>query len=109
MRTSGPCSLTRGSAPTARTRTTRIGNRDRAAFPGPDRLDIQRPARHHVAFGYGMHQCLGQNLAQALVLQVVYGTLYRLIPALRLATSLDQIPFKHDAAIYGVYELPITC
>jgi hypothetical protein len=41
-------------------------------------------------------------------LQVVYGTLYRRIPTLRLATSLDKIPFKHDALNYGVYELPVT-
>ncbi|MFD8759828.1 cytochrome P450 [Streptomyces mirabilis] len=84
-----------------------IGNRDPAAFPDPDRLDIARNARHHVAFGFGVHQCLGQPLARV-ELQVVYGTLYRRIPTLRLATDLDQIPFKHDGLAYGVYELPIT-
>jgi hypothetical protein len=41
-------------------------------------------------------------------LQVVYGTLYRRIPTLRLATALDQIPFKHDGLVYGVYQLPVT-
>jgi len=41
-------------------------------------------------------------------LQVVYGTLYRRIPNLRLAVDLDQVPFKHDALVYGVYELPVT-
>jgi cytochrome P450 len=84
-----------------------IANRDPDAFPDPDRLDVGRNARHHVAFGFGVHQCLGQPLAR-LELQVVYGTLYRRIPALRLAVDLDQIPFKHDANIYGVYELPVT-
>ncbi|MFF3145875.1 cytochrome P450 [Streptomyces sp. NPDC057927] len=84
-----------------------IGNRDPAAFPDPDRLDIARNARHHVAFGFGVHQCLGQPLARV-ELQVVYGTLYRRIPTLRLATDLAQIPFKHDGLAYGVYELPIT-
>ena len=82
-------------------------NRDPAVFPDPDRLDIGRDARRHIAFGFGVHQCLGQNLARV-ELQVVYGTLYKRIPTLRLATSLDQIPFKHDAIIYGVYELPVT-
>ncbi len=82
-------------------------NRDPAVFPDPDRLDIGRDARGHIAFGFGVHQCLGQNLARV-ELQVVYGTLYKRIPTLRLATSLDQIPFKHDAIIYGVYELPVT-
>lgn len=84
-----------------------IGNRDPDAFPDPDRLDIRRDARHHVAFGFGVHQCLGQPLAR-LELQVVYSTLYRCIPTLRLAADLEQIPFKHDGSVYGVYELPVT-
>jgi hypothetical protein len=41
-------------------------------------------------------------------LQVVYGTLYRRIPTLRLGADLADIPFKHDGAVYGVYELPVT-
>jgi cytochrome P450 len=87
---------------------TDVANRDAAAFPDdPDRLDLHRPARHHVAFGFGVHQCLGQPLAR-MELQVVYGTLYRRIPGLKLAADLDQIPFKNDAFIYGVYELPVT-
>ena len=84
-----------------------IGNRDADAFPDPDRLDLTRDARHHVAFGFGVHQCLGQPLAR-MELQVVYGTLYRRIPTLRLATGIEHIPFKHDGFVYGVYELPVT-
>jgi hypothetical protein len=41
-------------------------------------------------------------------LQVVYGTLYRRIPTLRLAVDLDQVPFKDDSTVYGVYELPVS-
>ena len=84
-----------------------IGNRDATVFDDPDRLDLERDARRHVAFGFGIHQCLGQPLAR-MELQVVYSTLYRRIPGLRLATGLDRIPFKHDAAVYGVHELPVT-
>lgn len=58
-----------------------IANRDPSAFPAPGTLDVRRKARHHVAFGYGAHQCLGQSLARV-ELQVVYGTLYRRIPTL---------------------------
>jgi cytochrome P450 len=87
--------------------THNIANRDPAAFPDPDRLDITRDARHHLAFGYGVHQCMGQNLART-ELQIVYGTLYRRIPTLHLAVDLDQISFKHDALAYGVYELPVA-
>ena len=84
-----------------------LGNRDPAAFADPDRLDLRRDARTHVAFGFGVHQCLGQPLAR-LELQVVYGTLYRRIPTLRLDADLDEIPFKSDAVVYGVYALPVT-
>ncbi|GLY85514.1 cytochrome P450 [Actinoallomurus iriomotensis] len=84
-----------------------VGNRDPRVFPEPDRLDLRRDARRHVAFGFGVHQCLGQPLAR-LELEVVYGTLYRRVPTLRLATELERVPFKHDGSVYGVYELPVT-
>ncbi|GAB3933556.1 cytochrome P450 [Kribbella albertanoniae] len=84
-----------------------IANRDPEMFPEPDTLDLTRDARRHVAFGFGVHQCLGQPLAR-LELQVVYGTLYRRIPTLRRAIELDEVPFKHDGAVYGVYSLPVT-
>ena len=84
-----------------------IANRDPSMFEDPDMLDVNRDARRHVAFGFGVHQCLGQPLAR-MELQVVYSTLYRRIPALRRAVDLDEIPFKHDGAVYGVYSLPVT-
>ncbi|MCW3049718.1 MAG: cytochrome [Solirubrobacterales bacterium] len=87
--------------------STVAGNRDEQAFADPERLDVHRDARRHVAFGFGVHQCLGQPLARV-ELQVVYGTLYRRIPSLRRAVDLDQIPFKDDGLVYGVYELPVT-
>jgi cytochrome P450 len=82
-------------------------NRDPAVFAEPDRLDLQRDARAQVAFGYGIHQCLGQPLAR-LELQIAYQTLLRRIPTLRLAAGLDEIPFKHDGFVYGAYHLPVT-
>ena len=82
-------------------------NRDPSVFADPDRLDLKRDARQHVTFGYGIHQCLGQSLAR-MELQVAYPALLRRIPALRLAAALDDIPFKHDGFVYGVYELPVT-
>ncbi|MCW3015500.1 MAG: hypothetical protein JWO02_2592 [Solirubrobacterales bacterium] len=82
-------------------------NRDEDAFSDADRLDVHRDAGGHLAFGFGVHACLGQPLARA-ELQIVYSTLYRRIPGLRLAAPLEQIPFKHDSNVYGVYELPVT-
>jgi cytochrome P450 len=82
-------------------------NRDAAVFDSPDALDVGREARRHVAFGFGVHQCLGQPLAR-LELQIALETLIRRLPDLRLAVPLDQIRFKTDAAIYGVEELPVA-
>jgi cytochrome P450 len=84
-----------------------LGNWDPAAFPEPDRLDLTRgEARHHHAFARGAHQCLGQQLAR-IELEVVYSTLYRRVPTLRLAVSRDELEFKGDSLAYGVYELPV--
>jgi len=85
-----------------------IANWDPTAFPEPEELDLGREgARQHVAFGFGIHQCVGQQLARV-ELQVVYGTLYRRIPTLALATDLEKLKFKEDAFAYGVYSLPVT-
>lgn len=84
-----------------------LGNRDESAFPDPNTFDLHRSARHHLAFGFGPHQCLGQQLARV-ELQVVYSTLYRRIPTLRLAVPLEEIRFKDDMTVYGAYELPVT-
>ncbi len=82
-------------------------NRDARAFDDPDRFDIRRDARHHVAFGFGVHQCLGQPLARA-ELQAVFGTLFKRIPALRLAVPVSALKFKDDMFVYGVDSLPIA-
>jgi cytochrome P450 len=84
-----------------------VANRDEEVFADPDRLEIHRDARGHLAFGFGVHQCLGQPLAR-IELQVVYGTLYRRVPTLRLAVRPSQLRYKNDCAVYGVYELPVT-
>ncbi|NUS01194.1 MAG: cytochrome P450 [Nonomuraea sp.] len=80
---------------------------DPAVFPRPDELDVRRDARHHVAFGYGVHQCLGQNLAR-LELEIVIGTLFRRVPGLALAVPAAELPFKTDGILYGLHELPVT-
>ncbi len=82
-------------------------NRDPEVFPEPDTLDIERGSRNHIAFGYGPHQCLGQNLAR-LELQIVIDTLFSRIPDLRIVPELEEIPFKYDGQVFGVYELPVT-
>lgn len=82
-------------------------NRDPEAFPDPDRFDIERnDAGHHVTFGFGVHQCLGQGLAR-MELAIIFERLLHRFPGLRLAVPFDQIRFKHDSFIYGVWELPV--
>lgn len=83
-------------------------NRDPEQFPDPDTLDVTRSnARKHVAFGYGVHQCVGHYLART-ELQIAMGTLLRRLPGLRLAVPFDELEFKHELAFFGVYELPVA-
>ncbi|MET7339480.1 cytochrome P450 [Nonomuraea sp. NPDC005650] len=82
-------------------------NRDPAFLDDPDTLDIDRNARGHMAFGYGVHQCLGQTLARA-ELEIALPVLLRRLPNLRLAVPPEEIRFRNDMSIYGVHELPIT-
>jgi cytochrome P450 len=80
---------------------------DPAVFPAAEELMLDRGARNHLAFGFGPHQCLGQNLARA-ELDIVFSTLFRRVPTLRLAGPADELPFKTDAAIYGIHRMPVT-
>ena len=82
-------------------------NWDATAYPQPDKVDFTRDASQELGFGFGRHQCVGQQLARA-ELQIVFQTLLRRIPTLRLAIPFDEVPFKHDRLAYGVYELPVT-
>jgi cytochrome P450 len=82
-------------------------NRDPEVFPDPDKIDFTRGARNHMAFGFGPHQCLGQNLAR-LELVVVLEAVIRRIPTLRLAVPFSQIDFKEWGPNYGINELPVA-
>jgi cytochrome P450 len=82
-------------------------NHDPSVFPDPQRMNVDRGARNHVAFGYGPHQCLGQNLARV-ELQVVFDTLFARVPTLRVAVPLEDLPVKDDSTIYGLHALPVT-
>ncbi|MGA7781740.1 MAG: cytochrome P450 [Paraburkholderia sp.] len=82
-------------------------NHDAAAFPDPQKFDITRKADHHVAFSYGIHQCLGQPLARV-ELQVVFGTLFERIPTLRFAVPHEQVLGKGDHFVQGLQALPVT-
>ncbi|MCQ8835693.1 cytochrome P450 [Streptomyces malaysiensis] len=82
-------------------------NRDPRQFTSPDDLDVRRDARSHVAFGFGVHHCLGHPLAR-LELQVALETLLRRLPNLRLAVSPDELSYRYEMAVFGVRELPVA-
>ncbi|MCM2412463.1 cytochrome P450 [Streptomyces sp. RKAG290] len=87
--------------------STAVINRDEAVYPSPDELDLGRSARNHVAFGFGIHQCLGQNLARA-ELEIALPALFSRLPGLRLAAPAEEIPFKPGDTVQGLLELPVT-
>ena len=82
-------------------------NWDPRTYPQPEKLDLTRDAAGQLGFGYGRHQCVGQQLARA-ELQIVFHTLLRRMPTMRLAIPFEEGPFKHDRLAYGVYELPVA-
>jgi cytochrome P450 len=82
------------------------GNWDADFVDSPETLDVGRNTRGHLAFGYGVHQCIGANLARV-EMQVAFATLARRLPGLQLAVPPDELKFK-DADIYGMKELPVT-
>jgi cytochrome P450 monooxygenase len=81
-------------------------NRDLGSFERPDEFDPGRAARNHVAFGFGVHQCLGQNLVRA-EMETVYETLFRRVPTLELNQDLDSLPFKYDGTLFGLHSLAV--
>ncbi|NEC75906.1 cytochrome P450 [Streptomyces rochei] len=82
-------------------------NHDPEQFDDPGKVDFHRTDNHHVAFGYGVHQCVGQHLAR-LELEVALDTLVRRVPTLRLAGDRDQVVVKDDSATFGLEELMVT-
>jgi cytochrome P450 len=84
-----------------------VANRDPKHFTEPNVLDLAKAASGHVAFGYGVHQCLGQQLARV-EMRVGFPALLRRFPNLRLAVEPEQVRMRSDMAIYGVHELPVA-
>ncbi|MGV4924105.1 cytochrome P450 [Streptomyces sp. BHT-5-2] len=83
------------------------GNHDPDFVPLPDQLDITRPPGRHLAFGYGPHQCIGQQLAR-MELRVVYRELAVRFPTLRMAHAEEETSFRSEHVVYGLEKLPVT-
>jgi cytochrome P450/class 3 adenylate cyclase/tetratricopeptide (TPR) repeat protein len=80
-------------------------NRDPARFSEPDRLDITRRDKDHIAFGFGIHFCLGAPLAR-IEAQIALGTLLKRLPRLELATDTPQ--WRESSTLRGLKQLPVT-
>jgi cytochrome P450 len=83
-------------------------NRDPDRFTDPHVLDLHRPPTGHLAFGHGIHLCLGQQLARV-ELRVAFPALLTRFPTLRLAVPAEEVPLRPETAdIHGVKSLPVT-
>ncbi|MFI5613919.1 cytochrome P450 [Amycolatopsis sp. NPDC051903] len=82
-------------------------NRDPRQFRDPDVLDLNRPAGAHLAFGHGVHHCLGLHLAR-LQLRLGLVGLFGRLSGLRLAVPASEIRCRDRKSVYGVHRLPVT-
>ncbi|MFI2608277.1 cytochrome P450 [Kitasatospora sp. NPDC018619] len=83
-------------------------NRDPELVPDrPDDLDLRRRPVAQLSFGFGAHQCLGQQLAR-LELRIALPALLRRFPGLRLAVPESELRFREGSTVYGVQALPVT-
>ena len=84
-------------------------NRDPDFADDPDRLDVRRPPRHHLAFGHGPHHCLGAPLAR-LEAEVAFGHLLARFPGLRLAVPRSDLAWSHGDGLVlrGLDRLPVV-
>ena len=83
-------------------------NHDEQAYADPEVLDLDRPAVRHLAFGHGIHHCLGAPLAR-MEGHIALGTLLRRFPQLRLAVADDELRWGHGDGLVlrGLSELPV--
>jgi cytochrome P450 len=82
-------------------------NRDPNFITDPDRFDVRRGAPGHVAFGHGVHHCLGAPLARA-EMRIAFPALLRRFPNLALGVPFEDIAYRRHQAVYGVHALPVT-
>lgn len=81
-------------------------NRDPERFEDPDRFDITRTIKHHMAFGHGPHFCLGSHLAR-MEAQTAVGRLLKAYPQVALACEPEEIPWV-STVIRGAQSMPVT-
>ncbi|MFE7564195.1 cytochrome P450 [Kitasatospora sp. NPDC057500] len=81
-------------------------NRDPARFADPDRLDLDRDTKGHLAFGHGIHRCLGAPLARAEG-EIAFRRVVARFPQLRLAAPSAELQWRHTRLMRGLEALPV--
>jgi cytochrome P450 len=84
-----------------------LANRDPEVFDAADEFDPYQQAHQHLAFGFGVHQCIGQPLARA-ELRIALVELARRFPGLRTTTTPEQAATRDTSAVFGLDSLPVT-
>ncbi|WP_328342002.1 cytochrome P450 [Micromonospora sp. NBC_00421] len=84
-----------------------LANRDAEVFDEPDGFDPYRQAHRHLAFGFGMHQCIGQPLARA-ELRIALVELARRFPDLRVTADPQELSTRDNSIVFGLDALPVT-
>ncbi|WP_156096743.1 cytochrome P450, partial [Amycolatopsis jejuensis] len=89
--------------------STVAANRDGARFPDPDKFDVTREAAGHLAFGNGIHACIGQQLARVVIGEAITQLLQR-IPTMQLveAEQLEPMAFAGDLPTYAPGTVRVT-
>ncbi|MDH6514293.1 cytochrome P450 [Streptomyces sp. SAI-135] len=82
-------------------------NRDPGRFPSPDLLDLDRDAAGHLAFGHGIHRCVGAPLAKAEAEIALRAVLTR-FPGIRLAEPAERLQWRRTRLVRGLSALPVT-
>lgn len=81
-------------------------NRDPARYPDPHRLDFTRDASGHLAFGHGIHFCVGAALARVEAYEVL-PLLLELLPTLEIAVPAEELPWRRSILVHGLRALPV--
>jgi cytochrome P450 PksS len=81
--------------------------RDAEQFPEPDRFDINRTHNRHIAFGFGIHFCIGAPLAR-LEASVAIPILLERLPKLRFAVEPSELRWRSGILIHGLEKLPLA-
>jgi cytochrome P450 len=85
-----------------------LSGADRDPVLGEDleTFDPARPATSHLGFGYGIHRCVGAELAR-IELRIAFPALARRFPTMRPAVPMSELAFRNTSIVYGAEKLPV--